>query len=184
MRGLSAMVAALWLGACAAQPLQADLVAQIRGEGANLVARKKPSAQTAETHTQQPIVNTRSLVFNAPSPKLDGDQKAGVVLGGVPTLDIEAICRPSEILGVDRNVARCLSVESGARDQLARKWIEFPSADRSHCARYTTRGGGGTYTDLLTCLEMDLDASNLNAKNRSVANQPGLLLVDFPRAGR
>jgi hypothetical protein len=48
----------------------------------------------------------------------------------------------------------CHSSERNARDALARQWGSFPTADRSGCYRLTTTGTPGTYTELLTCLEM------------------------------
>jgi hypothetical protein len=206
MRTLSAMVAALSLGACAAQPqgpAQADLAAQIRGEfgagaqscadrfptsseqdrlaqakcfNANSVAHSKRSAQTAETRTTQRIVSVHQVVYHnlaaAPPSKLDGAHETVALAAGVPTLNFEESCHLApDNLAVDQNTDRCLAAESSARDQLAHRWTEFPSGDRSHCMRYSSTGGGGTYTDLLTCLEMELHVRNLHAKNRSVANQ-------------
>jgi hypothetical protein len=140
----------------------------------NPAVQSRPSILAAEAHTSQQIVNVRPGAFNArgqASPGFDGDQKAVAILTSVPTLDVEASCHSAESLGADRNVDLCLSVESSARQQLVQKWTEFPSADRSHCARYTTAGSGGTYTDLLTCLEMEVDVKTLHAKNISTANQ-------------
>jgi hypothetical protein len=175
MRTLSAIVTALSLGACAAQPHITDIAAQIRsdfGSGkqgcadrsqpkcftANPAPPSRPSVETAETHPKQRIVNA-----HPPLPKLDGPQET--VTEGVPTLNSEASCH---LVDFDQSVERCFSLESRARDQLAHKWTEFPSADRSHCMRYSS---AGTYTDLLTCLEMEVDVRNLHAKSRSVANQ-------------
>jgi hypothetical protein len=194
------MVAALSLGACAAQPhTRADLVTQIRSDfgggtqscadrsmatpGQNLaqskcftvsrVAESKPSGQTAETRTKRRIVNDYPPRFNtpgpAPQPKLASVNET--VAEAVPTLNSETNCHLPDNLAVIENANDCLLVENRARDELTRKWIEFPGADRSHCTRYTTAGGGGTYTGLLTCLEMELHVRNLPVKNRSVANQ-------------
>jgi hypothetical protein len=196
MRTLSAMVAALSLGACAAQPpTLADIVAQIRGGfsaagcaggfsdgraqpkclSTDAATQSKRNVQAGEARGKQELVHVRPPVFDAlgqaPPPKLDGDQRADAVSTGAPTFDIEASCRLAKSLGAERNVGVCLSVEGSARNQLAHKWTEFPSADRSHCMRYTTTGGGGTYTDLLTCLEMAVDVRNLRVRNRSAANQ-------------
>jgi hypothetical protein len=199
MRTFGAMVTALSLGACAQPLTRADMAAQIRsdfGAGkqscagrsptspgqnhlgqakcvtANPVAQSKPSVQTAETNTKQRIVNIHPPVSNthgqAPPQKLDGHE---TVAEAVPTLNSDASCHLADNLAVDENTNHCLAVESGARDQLDQKWTEFPSADRSHCMRYTTASGGGTYTGLLTCLEMEMHVRNLQLKNRSVANQ-------------
>jgi len=129
--------------------------------------------QTAETRTKQRIVNDHPPGFNPPGalppPKLASANET--VVERIPTLNSEASCHLGDNLAVDQNVNHCLALESGARDQLARRWAEFPSADRSHCIRYSSAGGGGTYTDLLSCLEMEADARNLHAKRRSAANQ-------------
>jgi hypothetical protein len=198
MRALGAMVAALSLGACAAQPPSlVDMVAQIRGElskqscaGAFSIApgqtqakcmneyplaESKPGMQTAEAYAKQRTVKVRPLGLNAVErasrPELADVHATGAVTAGIPILNSEASCRLDDGLAVDQNVHRCLLVESSAHDELARKWAEFPSADRSRCMRYSHAGGGGTYTDLLTCLEMELYVRNLHAKSRSVANQ-------------
>jgi hypothetical protein len=144
-------------------------VAQTKCFNANQVAQSSLSVQTAETHTKQRIVNVRPLdtLERAPPPKPDGRHETVAVASGVPALHAEASCHLADNLAVDQNVNHCLSVESSARAQLALQWTEFPSADRSHCMRYSSAGGGGTYTDLLTCLEMELDARNLHVKNRS-----------------
>ena len=198
MRTLSAMVAALSLGACAAQPpTLTDIVAQIRSDfGAgrqscadrsprgpgqnpaqakcftgNPVAKSKPSVQTAETRTRQRIVNDHPPGFNMPGPALQPKLASAneTVVEGVPTLNSDASCHSADNLDVDPNVNHCLAVESSARDQLDRKWTEFPRSDRSHCIRYSSASGG--YADLLTCLEMELYARNLHAKSRSVTIQ-------------
>ena len=49
--------------------------------------------------------------------------------------------------------------------QLARDWSRFPPADRANCLRST--GSSGTYTDLLTCLEIKRDA-------RQLPKEPGM----------
>jgi hypothetical protein len=141
------------LGACAAQPQGAartSMAPQIR----------------SEPQTMQRTGNVPVTFEEAPRPNRDGAHQT-IIAAGVPTLNSEASCHNP----FDKNVDRCLAEESSARDQLAHKWTEFPTADRLHCMRYSSAGGGGTYTDLLTCLELELDVRNLHEKNRSVANQ-------------
>jgi hypothetical protein len=197
MRILSAMVTALSLGACAAQPpALTDLAAQIRGDFgagkqscagqslaspgrdhhlaqvkcsiANPVA--KASVQTSVPRTKQRIVNNHLPGFSTPGrPKLASVNE--IVVESIPILNSEASCHLADNLAVDQNVNHCLALESNARDQLARRWAEFPSNDRSHCIRYSSAGGGGTFTDLLSCLETEADARRLHAKSRSAANQ-------------
>jgi hypothetical protein len=166
MRTLSAMIAALWLGGCAAQS---------QGPFAYQAAQSKRSVQTVETRATQRIVNVRPPAFHtfgrASAPELASVHETVAAAAGVPILNSEASCHLEDHLAVDQSVSLCLSAEGRARDQLAHKWTEFPSADRSHCMRYSGAGGGGTYTDLLTCLEMELYVRNLHMKNRAIANQ-------------
>ena len=81
----------------------------------------------------------------------------------VPRLDVGPTCRP-----LDRNGAtmidteRCLKTENQARDQLARQWTEFRSADRTECTQAATMGGMASYVQLLTCLEMKRDVAKLS----------------------
>jgi hypothetical protein len=89
---------------------------------------------------------------------------AVLVADNVPTLNVTPSCRASAdgILGVKEDIETCVRSENEARDQAAKQWNEFPPADRASCTRLTTMGGtGGTYTELLTCLEMKRDARKL-----------------------
>lgn len=140
---------------------------------ANPVAQSKASVQTGEPHTKPRIVNNHPPGFKAPGPlpppKLASANE--IVVESIPTLNLEASCHLADNLAVDQNVNHCLALENNARDQLARRWAVFPNNDRSHCIRYSSAGGGGTYTDLLSCLETEVDARRLHAKSRSAANQ-------------
>jgi hypothetical protein len=87
-----------------------------------------------------------------------------LVADQVPNLNVTPSCRASAdgILGVKQDIESCLQSENAARDQLAQQWSKFAPADRDSCTRLTTLGGtGGTYTELITCLEMKRDSSQL-----------------------
>jgi hypothetical protein len=87
-----------------------------------------------------------------------------LVADQVPKLNFMPSCRQAAegILGVKGSVDACVRSETEARDQAAKQWSEFSAADRASCTRLTTLGGtGGTYTELLTCLEMKRDAARL-----------------------
>ena len=85
----------------------------------------------------------------------------------VPTINVVPSCRGGAAVGFDKSVDVCLAQEMSARDQLANEWERFSSADRSSCTSVATIGGGGSYTGLLSCLEMKRDARNLRAGERS-----------------
>jgi hypothetical protein len=162
MRTVGVLVTALSLGACAAQHQSFA--------PADLAAQSKPNLQTAQTSLTQRIVDLHPVVYNASEgpPQIVRAHEPFAVAASVPTLNPETSCHLADKLAVNQNVDHCLVMESKARDELAHKWSDFPSADRSHCMRYSS---GGTYTDLLTCLELELDVRNLHAKNSSVAAQ-------------
>jgi hypothetical protein len=79
----------------------------------------------------------------------------------VPTINVMPSCRGAAILGGQHEIEVCVQSENAARGQLSEHWAEFASADRSSCTASTTMGGGGTYTSLLTCLEIRRDATRL-----------------------
>ena len=54
-----------------------------------------------------------------------------------------------------------MNSEHAAREILVKQWNSFLAADRGSCYRLTTTGTPGTYTELLTCLEMKRDARKL-----------------------
>src|SRR5689334_22437359 len=89
---------------------------------------------------------------------------AVLVADNVPTLNVMPSCRASAdgILGVKQDIEACIRSENEARDQVKKMWNEVPSADRASCASLATMGGtGGTYTELLTCLEMKREVRKL-----------------------
>jgi hypothetical protein len=81
----------------------------------------------------------------------------------VPRLNIEASCRAdSRAAGnVSPDIDACMKSENAARDQLAKNWNSFAARDRASCLALTTTGTAGTYTELLTCVEMKRDARQL-----------------------
>jgi hypothetical protein len=87
-----------------------------------------------------------------------------LVVDQVPTLNFTPSCRASAagVAGLRTDFEACARTEREARDQLAKQWREFPAADRESCTRLTRIGGtGGTYTELITCLEMKRDVRTL-----------------------
>jgi hypothetical protein len=82
---------------------------------------------------------------------------------GVPTIDIGPSCKAAAkgSAGVQQDYNSCRKSEEAARDVLVKQWSSFLAADRGSCYRLTTTGTPGTYTELLTCLEMKRDARKL-----------------------
>jgi hypothetical protein len=82
---------------------------------------------------------------------------------GVPTLDIAPSCKAAAqgSIGLTQDFDSCRRSEEAARELLVKEWSTFSAADRGSCSRLTRTGTPGTYTELLTCLEMKRDARKL-----------------------
>lgn len=85
----------------------------------------------------------------------------------VPTINVAPSCKSAAAgyAGLTQEFESCLRSEEAAREILVREWDKFTAADRSSCHRLTTTGTPGTYTELLTCLEMRRDARALPSQN-------------------
>ena len=83
----------------------------------------------------------------------------------VPKINMDPSCRAAAEgnVGLAQSIDSCRQSELSAHDTLVKLWKSFPAADpdRHSCYRLTTTGTPGTYTELLTCLEMRRDARAL-----------------------
>src|SRR5450631_1479690 len=86
------------------------------------------------------------------------------VVDKVPDLNFEPICREgaAEVRGPKDHAQVCMTDERAARDELAKKWSAFASADRARCIRLSTNNHSASYVEVLTCLEMDLAAKPMH----------------------
>ena len=86
---------------------------------------------------------------------------AAATAADLPKLNVAPNCQAQS----DRNnktLEACLADEQHAREQVALEWGEFTRADKTHCTQLaSTMGGGQSYIELLTCLEMARDAKKL-----------------------
>ena len=83
--------------------------------------------------------------------------------GSVPTINVRPSCEAAAggIIGLKQDINTCLQEEQSTREQIVKEWNQFRADDRASCTRLATMSGGGTYTELITCLEMLRDARNL-----------------------
>lgn len=79
------------------------------------------------------------------------------VQGGVPTIDIKAICK-LESAQIQSELSQCVRDEQAARDKLIKTWSTYPATDRASCTTVSTTSGIGSYVELLSCLEDARDA--------------------------
>ncbi len=87
-----------------------------------------------------------------------------VAADGVPTFDIDKHCRDAAgAAGPTSTVEGCVNDERATRDQVAKQWSRYNAGDRDHCLKLTTMAGDGTYTQLLTCLEMNQAARQMRS---------------------
>jgi hypothetical protein len=85
----------------------------------------------------------------------------------IPAFNIEPHCRAlAEKTGFAQDRDVCLQQEQAARQQLGAEWTQFTPAGKSHCLRLSTLGNDPTYTEFLTCLELDRDARQLRQQKR------------------
>jgi hypothetical protein len=182
-----AMIAAMALSACAAETQNNPVMDVVTWLNAYAAAKRDcpiqypvghgqslSSCSNADQMEQAAINHPRSLTADGirRSPSLPHNiHKTDIGEARIPAIDVEADCRSAIDIGMDGSLSRCITVERTALNQLAQKWAEFPAADRRQCLRYSTGNGNGTYTDLLTCVEMELRASELHRKTRSIASQ-------------
>jgi hypothetical protein len=87
----------------------------------------------------------------------------------VPELNVDPVCGgiaeqskgPGERGGPDLAFAQCVNSEQAMRQKLIGEWPTFMPADKANCLG-SEKGGYGSYTDLVTCLEMARDARKIN----------------------
>jgi hypothetical protein len=74
----------------------------------------------------------------------------------MPTSNLDKICQSAKVGALPEDQASafqaCVRDEQAARDQLKKEWRQFSATARGTCAE--TPGIAFSYTELLTCLEM------------------------------
>jgi hypothetical protein len=95
-----------------------------------------------------------------------------VASDGVPTLKVEPSCKAAGAAGLmmGRTTESCMNDEKAAREDLVKTWSTFSADDKSHCLSMVSTGGGPSYVELLSCLEMSRDAKKI-AQGRKLENE-------------
>jgi hypothetical protein len=112
--------------------------------------------------------------------------------GGPPTLQVgpscEAAGRGAVVLG--RNKEACLADENAALSTLRQNWAKYAANDKTLCIGMESTGGPASYVELLSCLEVNRDAREiqsadpLEADIGSSATTTGAASADMPRHRR
>jgi hypothetical protein len=90
----------------------------------------------------------------------------------LPKFNVEPSCRAAAKRAGDPSyVDVCLRKEQEAREQIQRQWREFTSGDKSQCIPRTRVFDRGTYTELLTCLELARALRDLRKNDTATTGQ-------------
>ena len=92
----------------------------------------------------------------------------------VPVLKVEPSCRAAGTAGMNtgRTAETCMNDENTARDTLGKTWAEFSASDKDHCLSMISTGGGPSYVELLSCLEMSRDAKRIAQDRPTIEPAP------------
>ena len=105
-----------------------------------------------------------------------GSSLVAVAASGVPTLNVEPSCKAAAesgmSVGMGRTTQTCLDDEKTARETLVKSWSAFGADDKSHCLSLISTGGGPSYVELLSCLEMSRDAKKIAKGENPNESQP------------
>ena len=103
-----------------------------------------------------------------------------ITVADVPTLNVEPSCKAAGAVGLmmGRTADSCMNDEKAARADLVKNWGSFSASDKTHCLSMVQTGGGASYVELISCLEMSRDAKKI-AEGRKLEDQPA-----YQRPGR
>ena len=112
-----------------------------------------------------------------------GSSLITVAADNVPTLKVEPSCKAAGAAGMTlgRTADSCMNDEKSAREDLVKTWSSFSADDKTHCLSMVQTGGGPSYVELLSCLEMSRDAKKI-AAGRKLEDQAAP--APYQRPGR
>jgi hypothetical protein len=144
------------------QPTPADLPPAVQKEE-QLGEKPWPTPQ-AQSQDQSTTKQSQDQ-----SPKKSGSRsrRQSVAIrgggGGPPTLQVgpscEAAGRGAVVLG--RNKEACLADENAALKTLRENWPKYAASDKTLCIGMESTGGPASYVELLSCLEVNRDARDI-----------------------
>ena len=85
-----------------------------------------------------------------------------LVADSVPVFDVKKICAIASAFA-GRDSKSCIKSEEATREQLKKSWGEFSAKDKVGCVATAKIGGSPSYTEVITCLEMNRDLQKLRA---------------------
>jgi hypothetical protein len=171
--GFFATALGLLLAACASPYPQYVAVQphQTRTACARVVGETKACRPSRLAAVSASVHNTRAI--GTASSGLGGQPI--IPMTEVPPINVEQVCQgiasQGDITfqghGMEWEKKDCVDSEQKVRDQLAKIWGSFDTADRNHCVNETRMGGESSYTELLTCLEMAADVRKMHEEAKT-----------------
>jgi hypothetical protein len=161
------------------QPTPADLPPAVQKE-------EQPDAKPWPT----PQPEAQSLPQTQPKPKAQSRSRQQSVSvrgggGGPPVLQVgpscEAAGRGAVVLG--RNKEACLADETAALNTLKQNWPKYAASDKTLCIGMESTGGPASYVELLSCLEINRDARDIQNSDPLEANLNGSTSATTGSAG-
>ena len=162
------------------QPTPSDLPPAVqKDEQPNPLGNPQPQAETQPPAHPQSRSQSRTALGRGGG-------------GGPPTLQVgpscEAAGRGAVVLG--RNKEACLADENAALKTLRDNWPKYAANDKTLCIGMESTGGPASYVELLSCLEVNRDARDIQSADPLEANiggsssTTGAASVDMPRHRR
>lgn len=95
-----------------------------------------------------------------------------ILAADVPKFDTEPSCRAAAAVAVmvGRTTKNCMDDEHSARSQLEKSWADYSASDKSRCMALIRSGGGPSYVELLSCVEMSRDARGIAQQHTTQQN--------------
>jgi hypothetical protein len=94
----------------------------------------------------------------------------------------DAAGRGAVVLG--RNKEACLADENAALSTLKQNWSKYAAGDKTLCIGMVSTGGPASYVELLSCLEINRDARDIQNLNGAPSTSAGSASIEPRRIRR
>jgi hypothetical protein len=140
------------------RPTSGDLPPDVRKEGEPNAPSSQPQSQAQPPTQSQAQPSTKSR-----SKSRQVSVKGGG--GGPPVMQVgpscEAAGRGAVVLG--RNKEACMADENQALNTLKQNWSKYVASDKTLCIGMESTGGPASYVELLSCIEVNRDARDIQS---------------------
>jgi hypothetical protein len=141
------------------QPTPADLPPAVQKEEQPTPLGNPQPQSEAQPPTQSQAQQPKKSRSQSRQASVKGGGAAPPVLQVGPSC--EAAGRGAVLLG--RNKEACLADENQALNTLKQNWSKYAAGDKTLCIGMETTGGPASYVELLSCLEVNRDAREIQS---------------------